>query len=328
MKPVSAISIAAGAPTLGAIDRQRAAPRIGAVIVTFHNPGMLRAILKSLLGQTLPCQAVIVVDNSTDGDTLAMVAGEFPSVRYLAPGQNIGTAGGFYVGMACALPECDFILTLDDDVEIRSDAIEELYRCFLGLAWQGVPVGAVRAVGRSDPATAPYPIEWFPWRGTLVLTSAVQAAGLPCRDYFMYAEDADFSLRLAECGYRFFCAPRSRITEIRRSGKRYEHILGREFFFYADDFRSYYATRNFIHVLRKHRRYAELTRTVIHGLKLSLFTALFSQTRSLLRTRAILSGFCDGFRGRLGCNERFLPAPPAKTAEAGMPGGGGAACTR
>ncbi|MCU0561206.1 MAG: glycosyltransferase [Desulfobacterales bacterium] len=298
------------------------------MIVTFCNPGLLRAILQSLLGQTLPCHAIIVFDNSADGATRAMVTGEFPGVRLISEGRNIGTAGGFHAGMAVAQPECDFILTLDDDVEVRSDAVEKLYLGFCDLSRQGLPVGAVRAVGRSDPAATPYPIDWFPWRGTLVLTSAAQAAGLPCRDYFMYAEDAEFSLRLAACGYRFYCIPGSKITEIRDSGKRHDRFFGREIFFYADDFRSYYAVRNFIHVFRKHRRHQELARTVVYGLKLSLFTALIARSRSLSRTHGVLCGFRDGFRGRLGINRRFLPVPPAEPPAEGTADRWEAACAR
>jgi GT2 family glycosyltransferase len=308
-------------PRIAFIPRERAgqAPRIGAVIVTFHNPGMLRAILQSLIGQTLPCRTIVVFDNSADGLTRAMVTREFPGVRLLTENRNIGTAGGFHAAMACALPDCDFILCLDDDVEVRADAVEWLHRGFVDLSRRGIPLGAVWAVGRSDPAAAPYRIQWFPWCGTLISADAIRAAGLPRPEYFMYAEDAEFSLRLAGCGYRFYCIPRSRVTEIRRSGKRYDRIFGREIFFYAEDFRSYYATRNFIHVFRMHRRRAELVRTVIYGLKLSLFTALFSRSRSLSRSRAVLSGLRDGFRGRLGRNARFLPIPPA-----GPPGARGA----
>lgn len=303
-------------------------PRIDAVIVTFNNPVMLAAILQRLLGQTLPCHAIIVFDNSTEGETRAMVAREFPGVRLLTKGRNIGTAGGFHAGIAGTQPECDFILTLDDDVEILPDAVEELYRGFLALSRKGLPVGAVRAVGRSDPAATTYPIDWFPWRGTLILADAVRAVGLPRRDYFMYAEDAEFSLRLAGRGYRFFCAPRSRITEIRQSGKRCERLFGWEFFFYADDFRSYYAVRNFIHVFRKHRRHADLARTIIYGLKLSLFTALFARGPSLSRTRAVLSGLRDGFRGRLGINPHFLPVSLPPPLEEGREGRWTAACVR
>lgn len=289
----------------------RGVPRIGVVIVTFHNPAMLRTILESLRAQTLSCRPIVVFDNSADGETRAMVTGEFPDVRLLAESGNVGSAGGFCAAMACALPECDFILTLDDDVAVCPDAVEELYRGFRDLAGRGIPVGAVRAAGFADSAAAPYRIAWFPWRGTLIASAAVRAVGLPRRDYFMYAEDAEFSLRLARRGYRFYCIPRSRVEEIRTDGKLYDRFLGREFFYYADDFRSYYATRNFICLFREQRRRAELVRTVLYGVKLALFTALFSRRRSLSRTHAILSGFRDGFRGRLGRNARFLPDPPA-----------------
>jgi GT2 family glycosyltransferase len=285
----------------------RVSPKVSVVIVTYHNTLMLRGLLRGLLNQSLPCHEIIVFDNSADPETRTMVSKEFREVRLLSAGENIGTAGGFHVGMLYAINKCDFVLTLDDDVEVLSTSIEGLYRSFQELTRQGIAVGAVRAVGRFDKAKTYYPIEWFPWRGTFILTAAIKKAGLPRRDYFMYAEDTEFSLRMSQQGYLFFCTPHSRITEIRKSGKSHNQVFGKKFFYYADDFRSYYAARNFIHVWKRFNNYRELLRTIIYCMKLSLFTMLFTQNRSCRRARALLQGVIDGFRGRLGRNDGYLP---------------------
>ena len=283
-------------------------PKITAVIVTYQNPAMLGNLLGDLLGQSLNLHEIIVIDNSVDDRTTEMIGIGFPGVVYRRMSENSGTAGGFYEGIRMAAGRADYVLTLDDDVRMPSHAVANLLAGMKYREGQGIDVGAVRAAGASHPSRMPEELRDFAWRGTLLSRVAIEQAGLPVRDYFLYADDLEYSVRLAEAGFRFFWAPSSVIEEIRKDDKVVHRLWGRRFILYRDDFRFYYALRNQIHAFRVHRRYGELLSTVCYGAKLIAYFVVFDGGGRQARVKAILSGMADGFRSRLGRNGRYLPA--------------------
>ncbi|OPY06426.1 MAG: Glycosyl transferase family 2 [Syntrophaceae bacterium PtaB.Bin038] len=281
--------------------------KIAAVIVTFNNPGMLRDLLEDLLRQSLRPHRVVIVDNSTrrGANYPPLPAPKIETVQMAA---NEGSAGGFHEGLRRALEGgSDAILTLDDDVRMPADALEALYRGLRDLEEREGCVGAVRAVGPNHPDPAPTPIACFAWRGTLMRAEAARQAGLPRKDYFLYADDAEYALRMAACGWRFFWVPGSLIVETRKDDKQTLRVLGREVSCYAEAYRFYYAVRNSIHAFRMHGRRAELRSTLAYAVKMALLLS-FVRTGERGRAKAILLGVHDGFRSRLGKRAEYHPA--------------------
>jgi rhamnopyranosyl-N-acetylglucosaminyl-diphospho-decaprenol beta-1,3/1,4-galactofuranosyltransferase len=297
-------------------------PRITAVIVTYHNPAMLENLLDNLLGQSLNLHEIIVIDNSVDDRTAEMIGTGFPGIVYRRMSENSGSAGGFHEGIRMAVGKADYVLTLDDDVRMSSEAVANLHAGMKLRESQGTSVGAVRATGASHPCEMPAELRDFAWRGTLLSRVAIEHAGLPVREYFLYADDLEYSVRLAEAGFRFFWAPSSVIEEMRKEDKVPHRLFGRRFFLYRENFRFYYALRNQIHAYRVHRRYGDLLRTVRYGTKMIAYFVLFSRGECQGRVKAILSGMADGFRSRLGRNGCYLPAGDALSS----PDGGNGRC--
>lgn len=282
-------------------------PKLTAVIVTYNNPEMLATLLTDLGRQSLPLHETIVIDNSDSDSTRVMVGRQFQSITYIKMPKNVGTAGGFHQGLRKALRDCEFVLTLDDDVRLREDAVHELYQGYQYLKKDNPRLGAVRAVGARHGHSAPCRLADLAWRGTLFNAEAIRRTGLPLPEYFMYADDVEFSIRLAEHGYEAFDIPRSKIMEQRIWDKLSQQILGRKVTCYAEDFRYYYALRNSIHAFRKHGRRRALMRTIAYALKMIIFFTLFHRSERWHRVRAIVHGVNDGIRSRLGKNRRFLP---------------------
>ncbi len=285
---------------------------ITAVIVTFNNPGMLRDLLEDLRRQSLEPYRIIVVDNSTRCGSNPL-PGALRGIDYLKMARNEGSAGGFHEGLRLALDGADAILTLDDDVRMPPDALESLYRGLRDLEGREDRVGAVRAVGPNHPDAAPTPIACFAWRGTLMRAEAVRQAGLPRKDYFLYADDAEYALRMAACGWRFFWVPGSRIVETRKEDKQTLRVFGRRVTCYAEAYRFYYAVRNSIHAYRTHGCRDELRHTLAYAAKMALVLP-FVRAGEGGRARAIFQGVCDGFRSKLGKRAEYYPAEtPAET---------------
>lgn len=286
-----------------AMDR----PGIAAVVVTYRNPAMLGKLLGDLCGQTLRPRDIIVVDNSLEDDTAEAIRSGFPQIRYRRMPENSGSAGGFCEGIRMAAATADYVLTLDDDVRMPPDAVEKLFAGMKERLGQGIRVGAVRAVGPCHPCGMPEELRDFAWRGTLLSRAAIEAAGLPVREYFLYADDLEYSARMAAAGFRFFWVPSSVIEEMRKEDRIAHRVFGKRFSLYRDDFRLYYALRNQIHACRVHRRFGDLFRAVRYGGKLVAFLVLFRRQGCRSRLRAIGRGMADGFRSRLGKNPGYLP---------------------
>jgi cellulose synthase/poly-beta-1,6-N-acetylglucosamine synthase-like glycosyltransferase len=70
-----------------------------AVVLTFNRRDLLRQCLGAITGQTVACDAVIVVDNGSCDGTAEMVRKEFGSVELCRVRNNIGAAGGFSLGI-------------------------------------------------------------------------------------------------------------------------------------------------------------------------------------------------------------------------------------
>jgi rhamnopyranosyl-N-acetylglucosaminyl-diphospho-decaprenol beta-1,3/1,4-galactofuranosyltransferase len=281
--------------------------RLTAVIVTYNNPEMLEDLLKDLGRQTMRLHEIIVMDNSDSPATQMMVSQKFPSVTCVKMSENVGTAGGFHEGIRRAVRDCEFVLTLDDDVRMCADSVEKLYQGYMNLQEENRCLGAVRAVGARHGRAVPCRLDCFPWRGTLISAEAIRRVGLPLTEYFMYGDDLELSMRLAEQGYEAFDIPGSKIMEQRTWDKISKRILGKKVICYAEAFRFYYAFRNAIHIYKKYRRNRALMRTIAYAIKMLFFFGLFHRTGRWHKLRAIIRGVNDGMRSHLGKNNQYLP---------------------
>ena len=194
-----------------AIEKDRM-HNLSAVIVTYNNSEMLEAVLQDLGLQTMRLHKILLMDNSDSSVTRVMVYRKFPSVIHVKMPENVGTAGGFHEGIKRALGDCDFVLTLDDDVRLHPDSVANLYRGFIRLQRQAHRLGAVRAVGLRHEGVAPRRLDTFAWRGTLISVEAIRRVGLPLPDYFMYADDVEYSMRWSRRDMRYLISPTARLS--------------------------------------------------------------------------------------------------------------------
>ena len=283
----------------------RGSPRVSAVIVTFNNAMMLRELIRDLFSQTYPPDHIIVVDNASDDNTPEVMRNNFPGVKYIRLRENTGSAGGYYEGIKAALENSDLIWTLDDDVRLCDNSLEELLNGLEGLECVR-QVGAVRSVGRTHPHSFPTELEICPWRGSLIRADAIKKVGLPSKEYFIYGEDLEYSLRLKKNGFKCFWIPSSKCVEV-RDGKTNDKLFGKTVRIYPSNFRLYYAFRNEFNIYLKYRYPIKFARTFFYALKVILYILLAHRANSPDKLKAIVIGFIDGIRGTLGKNGKYLP---------------------
>ncbi|MFF8188108.1 glycosyltransferase family 2 protein [Microbacterium sp. NPDC016588] len=194
---------------------------VAAVVVTFNRLEKLKTVLASLEAQTLAPATILVVDNaSTDGtgDYLARRSWELPH-EIVTMSTNSGGAGGFAEGMLRAYATgADHVWIMDDDCYPEPGALGALVQGFdSAVAELGSDVPfACSVVKFVDGSICEMnnPVPTWDWARLLVqgqsnvMVSAcsfvsvliprwvIAEYGLPYRDYFIWFDDREYTLRL------------------------------------------------------------------------------------------------------------------------------------
>jgi len=224
---------------------------VSAAVVSRNTRDLLRRCLE-WLGEA--CGAVdirtaVIENGSTDG-SLEMVKDEFPGVRVLSEGANLGYSRA--VNLAFRELPGPYYLVLNGDCRLRAGDVARLVEIFATLEAPGV-LGPrqVDESGRECLTRGPFPTPWREWRRRrlqrrfrsgrpparvlrepagepravdwvsgscwLVSEEAVKAAGPLDEGYFLYFEDIDWCRKVREAGLRVYYA--GGVTAVHAEGK-------------------------------------------------------------------------------------------------------------
>lgn len=224
----SLLSAPAGAP---AIVPPRPADVV-VVVLTFDGRAHLGPCLASVLALTGLARrsALVVADNGSTDDSEAFVSARFPGIRWLALGANHGFADGY--DRALAGLDAEWVLVLNNDTRIRSDALAPLCAALAGGApcagarlvdWDGRrldfdgggmaftghghALGHGRRLRRGAPPESPRPTLFASGAAMLVHRPTFLALGGFEPRYFAYYEDVDLGWRLALAGHDVWHVP-------------------------------------------------------------------------------------------------------------------------
>jgi GT2 family glycosyltransferase len=215
------------------------APVVTVVVVNWNSGAMLRGCLRSVLRGADGLEVnVVVVDNKSRDESPELVEREFPEVRLIRSGANLGFGRGNNLAQGHAKP--GWVLFLNPDTELQEGALRLMVDFF-----EAHPkVGAVGCkMVFPDGEVADQNLQWFPSPLTEFLRLAVLSDGivrrfkgiLPWNDpnrsgfvqklyggcmmvrtavlertgwfderFFMYAEDVDLSRRIREAGWQLY----------------------------------------------------------------------------------------------------------------------------
>jgi rhamnopyranosyl-N-acetylglucosaminyl-diphospho-decaprenol beta-1,3/1,4-galactofuranosyltransferase len=209
--------------------------KLAACVLTYNRKDLLLKCLAAIRRQTCSIDAIVLVDNgSTDAtaDTL-QEAGWFSesSFHYIWLEENIGSAGGFFTCIKYALEQgYDWIWIMDDDVIAAPTALERLLQH--ALDEKHANVGGLISQNESPNTEARYrlpksitealryvvscpidravgkhgllPVDWCHLASFLMPTAVARQIGYPRKEFFLYCEDIDFTLRIRKAGYSLF----------------------------------------------------------------------------------------------------------------------------
>ena len=219
------------APEEGALAG-RVAPRaaeVSAVVVNFNGASYLPPCLDALLAQEPPLGEILVVDNASTDESLALMAERYPSVRVLALDDNGGPAVARNRGMEAARNR--WCLALDNDVVVPPGTTGRLCQAAsehpAGVAFQPRSVfahepervhydgGALHYAGLITLRNWYRPLADAVGEGVVAVDCVVSLCLLvdkaPVLElggydpvYFILFEDLDLSCRLRLCGHELF----------------------------------------------------------------------------------------------------------------------------
>ncbi len=94
------------------------------VILNWNGAAHLRRFLPSVVTAAPPGVGVVVADNGSTDDSVAVLVAEFPSVEVVSLDANYGFAGGY--NRALSQIEADYFILLNSDVETPAGWLEPL----------------------------------------------------------------------------------------------------------------------------------------------------------------------------------------------------------
>ncbi len=226
-------------------------PDVSIVIVNWNTREILRDCLQSIdtdAGAT--DLEIIVVDNASADDSVAMMKQEFPHVHLIENDENRGFAAANNQGMAVA--RARYVLLLNSDTIVLDSAVEKTV-AFADVHPEAAVVGC--RILNSDRTWQPscsmfpsvpnmllsvtYLYKLLPWSRLfgrehmtwwdgcdsqevdvvsgcfmLVRREAIEQVGTMDDGYFMYAEETDWCYRFKKAGWKVVFTPRAEIVHL------------------------------------------------------------------------------------------------------------------
>lgn len=209
-----------------------------AIVLNWNGRAYLEACLSALLAQKYPLERLVVVDNGSTDDSLALLRQRFPAVPVLANGGNVGFAAGNNVALrdltsdAALLLNPDVILSpgcvgalaaalaADPDVAIAGCKLwypdGETLQHGGGYITHPQAMPGHYGIGEADAGqhdAARY-VDYVIGAAVAVRRTALEQIGLFDEGFFLYYEDADLCARARAAGYRVVYEPRATAVHV------------------------------------------------------------------------------------------------------------------
>jgi hypothetical protein len=251
------------------VDVTVARPAVFTVILNTNRREDTLACLASLEACSYENHHVIVLDNASTDGSLEAIRANHPWAQTIELEKNLGYAGNNNVGIQAALDqEADWIFVLNEDTIVDPECVTRLVQAGECDSQMGIlgptvyhfdePEVIQSAGGRLDEHwdsvhlgqnemdTGQYDqvreVDWISGCALLIRRQVVERIGMLDVRFFYYWEETDWCLRARENGWRILHVP---------SAKLWHKGVQRDY--RPSPTVTYYATRNHLLLLQKHR---------------------------------------------------------------------------
>lgn len=214
-------------------------PQVAAIIVNWNSCADTLECLASLKQSTYTNLKVMVVDNASTDGSVSAVHSQFPNVTVIETGANLGYGRACNVGIANAMRDgAEFFFLLNADMKIDPPAIGELVALCakdpaIGVAGPteyfyatpdmiqqfGGVIELTRArvrdqyIYQTDHGQLPLTQEVTCIGGGVMFVrrQALEQAGGFDPIFFLYGEEVDLAIRIAQAGYKLVVTSRAKV---------------------------------------------------------------------------------------------------------------------
>ncbi len=234
---------------------------LSVIIVSYNVRPLLARCLASVYAEPRPPDEVIVVDNASADDSVALVHEQYPQAQVIANTENRGFAAATNQGLRAATG--DLLCLLNPDTEIFPGALDALAVFLEAHSEVGVvgptllyPDGRYQHAAFRFPTLAMALIDFFPLNHRLlnsrlygrfpyhlhekpfamdyplgacmmVRRAASADVGLLDEQFFMYCEEVDWCRRMQQAGWQIMHVPDARV--VHHEGQSTGQAAGRMF---------------------------------------------------------------------------------------------------
>jgi len=240
---------------------------VGCVVVTYNKVNYLKKCLSAIENQSFPIKKIIVIDNSsTDGtkDYMSLKMQRDSRYHYVRLDSNIGGAGGFNRGLKelVKFKDIDYAWIMDDDTIPSTSALEELVNGFRDLNYKaGFICSNVRWINgdyckMNVPNVSPkdwnekisynlVKVKSASFVSILIPVDCIKKVGFPITEFFIWADDVEYTKRLSRIAPCYFSCKSEVIHEMKTNSStdiiEDNHRIDRY----------YYSYRNRIYIAKK-----------------------------------------------------------------------------
>lgn len=243
-------------------------PVIGIVILNWKKPGETLRCLAAVNRSTYSCWRVVVVENGSQDDSIAVLRQAYPELELLISPENLGYTGGNNLGIQYLLAQgVDYILLLNDDAVLDPNALAALVQAanadpqtgFLGPKVLAVeePQVLLSAGGLLDKGYLPhnrgmgeidrgqydryFQADFLSGCALLVNRKCIEKIGMLDDDFFVYFEEVEWCYRGVQAGFTIRFVPAARVWHPDTRSRDIDSPSV-----------TYYATRNSLRFAQKH----------------------------------------------------------------------------
>lgn len=217
---------------------------VAVVILNYNGANFLKQFLPTVLKHSKGCR-VIVSDNASTDDSIALLERDFPEVEIHRMDENLGYAGGYNKTLQDL--DADIFVLLNSDVEVTENWIEPVvellesnptyaaaqpklldYNIKDHFEYAGAAGGCIDIMGYPfchgrifedlEVDKGQYEEErkifWASGACLFIKKEAFMEAGMLDRDFFAHQEEIDLCWRLQNLGYSIWYTPKSVIYHV------------------------------------------------------------------------------------------------------------------
>ena len=260
-------------------------PLVSIVILNYNQLKVTCEFIDSAQKLTYPNYEIIMVDNASAEDPTAHIRRNYPAVKLIRNGKNLGFTGGNNVGIRAG--KGDFFLIINNDTEVVPDLLDRLLEPFASDPQVGVVSPKIRYyshptiiqyagftevnpfTGRNKPIGGkmedhgqfdnPGYTAYAHGAAMMVKREVIEKVGLLPDIFFIYYEELDWSAHIRRAGYKVYYQPSALIYH------KESITMGKE-----SAMKAYFHNRNRILFMRRNTTLVQFMFFVVYYLTLAV----------------------------------------------------------